>query len=242
LPPELYKSLAIFYDKIYHWKDYEKEAKILKKLVLKYRKSSGNLLLDVGCGTGEHIKFFSQLGFECAGVDSSKEMISVARAKLVGTKFIVGSMTDFDLDNRFDVVTCLFGAFGYLKTQPQIEKAVSNISRHLKAGGILIIEPWLTKKELSNDAIHLQTYEDTSLKIARVNSVRMKGNFTVIDDRYLIAEGEKGVSYLKDTNQLRFFDSKELEGVLEKEDLKLIGTTERLQPDRQLIISIKGGI
>jgi len=33
-----------------------------------------------------------------------------------------------------------------------------------------------------------------------------------------------------------------LEEVLEKENLKLIRTAERLHPDRQLVISIKGGI
>jgi len=239
LQPELYTSLARFYDRIYHWKDYEKEVQILKKLIQKYKQSSENLLLDVGCGTGEHVKYFSKMGFECVGVDSSKDMISVARAKkLVYTKFLVGSMTDFTFEDQFDVVTCLFGSFGYLKTHPQIKKAVRNFSRHLKAGGLLIIEPWLTKNQ-SKSANHLQIYEDSSLKIARVNSVWRKGNFTIIDDRYLIAEKDKGVSYLKDRNQLRLFDSKELNEILKKEDLDLINTAERLQPDRELVISIK---
>ncbi|MFI5419751.1 MAG: class I SAM-dependent DNA methyltransferase [Nitrososphaerales archaeon] len=238
MQPELYINLARFYDKIYHWKDYDKEVRILAKIIQKYKKSSGGLLLDVGCGTGEHIKHFSKMGFECVGLDSSKYMISVARAKLADTKFIIGSMTDFSLDSRYDIVTCLFGAFGYLKTHLQIEKAVHNFSRHLKTGGILIIEPWLTKKQFKT-AIHLQIYEDSSLKIARVNSTSTKGNFTVIDDRYLIAEKEKGVSYLKDYNELRFFDPKELKGILEKAELEPIGIKQRLEPDRELVISIK---
>ena len=239
MEPELYRSLARYYDKIYHWKDYEKEVKILKKFIQKYKKSSGNLLLDVGCGTGEHIKYFSLSGFHCVGVDSSKYMISVAKEKkLENAEFVVGSMSDFSLDSRFDVMTCLFSAFGYLKTFSQIKKAVHNFSRHIKTGGLLIIEPWITRNEFKN-ANHLQIYEDETLKIARVSSADVKGNFTMIDDRFLIAEKAKGVSYFRDVNQLRFFDSKEVGEILESESLEPIRIDERLQPDRELVISIK---
>ncbi|GAG89663.1 unnamed protein product, partial [marine sediment metagenome] len=54
----MYKKLAKYYDLIYHWKDYEKEAHSVKDLIKKYKKSDGNKLLDVGCGTGKHLEQF----------------------------------------------------------------------------------------------------------------------------------------------------------------------------------------
>jgi ubiquinone/menaquinone biosynthesis C-methylase UbiE len=237
-------SLARYYDKIYHWKNYEKEARTLEKLIRKYKKSSGNLLLDVGCGTGEHIRYFSEMGFESTGVDASKQMISAAKEKkLVATKFFVGNMTDFRIQSEFDAIICLFSSIGYLETRTQIKKAVHNFSKHLKCGGILIIEPWLTKSEYKpENAIHLQVYEDRSLKIARVSSGSMKGNFTVLDDNFLIAEKNRGVSYIRDRNKLRFFDSRELGGILESEGLVFTNVNEQLQSDRELVVAVKRDI
>lgn len=194
-------------------------------------------MLDAGCGTGEHIRYFSEMGFECMGVDVSKQMISAAKQKKLGAaKFVVGSMTDFRIDSKFDVITCLFSSIGYLETRVQIRKAAHNFSTHLKRGGILIIEPWLTK---SKGGLHLQVYEDESTKIARVSSGAMKGNFTVIDDNFLIAERRNEVFYVRDRNKLRFFDSNELDGILEKEDLESVKASKRLQSDRELVIAIK---
>ena len=46
----LYKTLAKYYDLIYTWKDYEKEAKVIKKLISKNKLSTGKQLLDVEQG------------------------------------------------------------------------------------------------------------------------------------------------------------------------------------------------
>ncbi len=43
----MYKKLAKYYDLIYHWKDYEKEAYSIKNLIKKY-KSLKRLTLRVG--------------------------------------------------------------------------------------------------------------------------------------------------------------------------------------------------
>jgi ubiquinone/menaquinone biosynthesis C-methylase UbiE len=237
--PELYQRLAKYYDKIYHWKDYKKEAKIIKGLIQTYKKTSRNLLLDVGCGTGEHIRHIKVEAFRCVGLDASKYMIAVERKKKIkGVKFLTADMTNFSLGMQFDVITCLFSSIGYLKSLEQIEKAVSNFARHLKAEGILLIEPWIKKSELKS-AIHLQTYEDASLKIARVTSVKTEGDFTILDDRYLIGEKNKGVSYLKDLHKLRFVNPEEMLNMVKKEGVDETFSNKKLLSDRGLFIGVK---
>ncbi|MEI8008852.1 MAG: hypothetical protein WCI00_05715 [bacterium] len=47
----IYRELAKYYDLIYSSKDYKKEADIIHKLITKYKKTNGNALLEVACGT-----------------------------------------------------------------------------------------------------------------------------------------------------------------------------------------------
>ena len=111
----MYKELAKYYDLIYHWKDYKAEAETIQNLIKKYKTSDGNNLLDVGCGTGMHIKYFRD-EFACTGIDINKEMVEVAKTKVEGVSFKQGDMVDFDLNIEFDVILCLFSSIGYVKT------------------------------------------------------------------------------------------------------------------------------
>ena len=109
----MYKELAKYYDLIYHWKDYEIECSTIKELIKKYKKPEGNLLLDVGCGTGMHIKYFKD-DFSCTGIDINSEMVEVAKSKVADVKFQQGDMINFSLKNSFDVILCLFSSIGYV--------------------------------------------------------------------------------------------------------------------------------
>jgi ubiquinone/menaquinone biosynthesis C-methylase UbiE len=53
----MYHKSARIYDAIYasHGKDYEAEAEKLHNLIQQYKKSPGITLLDVACGTGNHV-------------------------------------------------------------------------------------------------------------------------------------------------------------------------------------------
>jgi ubiquinone/menaquinone biosynthesis C-methylase UbiE len=52
----LYGTMAKYYDEIYHWKDYGKESLKIRKLITRYKRSTGRSLLDIACGTGKHVQ------------------------------------------------------------------------------------------------------------------------------------------------------------------------------------------
>src|SRR5436305_1539057 len=56
----MYRQLANYYDEIYYFKNYQKETDKIKTLIQRHKKSSGNKLLDVACGTGNHIQYLKQ--------------------------------------------------------------------------------------------------------------------------------------------------------------------------------------
>src|SRR5437879_4646051 len=93
------KSEAI-YDAVYSWKDYEREALRLRDLIASHKRSPGNALLDVACGTGGHIPHLRQT-FGIEGVDLDPGMLEVARARHQKIPFHHGDMVDFDLGRSF---------------------------------------------------------------------------------------------------------------------------------------------
>lgn len=66
--------MAKYYDLFYSSKSYEKEVSFLESLI-KDRKT----ILDVGCGTGIHIKLLSKKGYLVDGVDLNKEMLDIVK-------------------------------------------------------------------------------------------------------------------------------------------------------------------
>lgn len=215
----LYGELSKYYDLIYSFKDYKKEAVRIKALVSKYKKSEGKELLDVACGTGHHLNHLKE-EFSCTGVDTSKEILEIARKNNEGIAFEDADMTTMDLGKRFDVITCLFSSIGYVKTYSNLEKTIRNFAEHLKKGGAVLIEPWFTKSAYIPGSPHMETYDGKDIKIARLSVSRVKGNLSVIDMHYLVAERDEDVKYFLDRHELGLFEIDQTLKILEEAGLQ----------------------
>ena len=69
----------------------------------------GERVLDIGCGTGNHLIMFSKMGLDVSGVDASSQMLAKARARL-GHKsnFKIGMAEDLPFDdNEFDLAVLI---------------------------------------------------------------------------------------------------------------------------------------
>ena len=201
----MYKELAKYYDLIYSWKDYKKETEKLNQLIKKYKNSDGNKLLDVACGTGNHLEYFKE-NFSCTGIDLNEEMIDIAKSNISDVTFNQADMIDFNLDDTFDVILCLFSSIGYVKTYENLEKTIGNFFNHLKSGGILIIEPWFTKSAYTVGLPSMTTYDGDDIKIARLNTTKVKNNLSVMEMHYLIVKKDKDVKHFVDRHELGFFE------------------------------------
>ena len=77
-----FKTHAKYYDQIYlKRKDYRREAKTVKDIIKQLEEKRSETLLDVGCGTGEHLKYLSR-DFQCTGIDINRNMIKTAKNKV----------------------------------------------------------------------------------------------------------------------------------------------------------------
>jgi SAM-dependent methyltransferase len=208
--PAMYGELAPYYDRIYSGKDYDREARQLVRISRRFRGGLGTTLLDVGCGTGRHLERFRR-AFAVEGVDVSPAMLSVARRRLGrGVRLTRGDMRTFDLGRRFDVLVCLFSAIGYMTGRADRDRAIANFFRHVAPGGVALVEGWVRPSRWRGDSVSLLTYEDPGCKIARVSHAIRRGDSSVVELQYLIAEPGRAIRRASEVHRQALVEPKEM--------------------------------
>jgi ubiquinone/menaquinone biosynthesis C-methylase UbiE len=94
------------------------------------------LVLDIGCGTGDISNQVFLRGAKCIGLDISENMISKAKIKYPEIEFIVKDAVEMNYDEKFDGIISN-AALHWIK-QPQI--VIEAIFRALKKQGRFIAE------------------------------------------------------------------------------------------------------
>ncbi|MBY9003470.1 MAG: class I SAM-dependent methyltransferase [Candidatus Lokiarchaeota archaeon] len=234
----MYDNYAEIYDLIYEFLDYEKTAKKIKKLILKNKRTEVNTLLDIACGTGRHLHYLKK-DFKCTGVDISDQMLDVARKNYPDIRFIQADMIELDLKEKFDAIICLFSSIGYVKTYENLEKTIINFANHLKQGGVVIIEPWLTKSNAIAGLASMTTYESDDIKIARQCVTKIAGDITPFEMHYMIAKKNEDVIYFKDHHELGLFDTDKTIQMMEEAGIETKYLDKGLETERGLFIGVK---
>ncbi len=138
-----FSSLARVYDAIFadveydDWADFSLE--VLSELGW-FKRNSKTTLLDLACGTGNSILPYVQRGFLVAGADSSQEMLAVARAKLPNVQFYQQGFLELKLEQRFDLITCVFDSLNNLLELADLEQTLERIKAHLLPNGIFVFD------------------------------------------------------------------------------------------------------
>ncbi len=234
---KMWAELAPFYDVMYQWKDYRAEAERIHKLIQAHRMSSGNTLLDVACGTGGHTEFLREY-FDVTGIDLNRAMLKVARKKIPGVPLLCRDMASFGLKRRFDAVVCLFSSIAYVRTYRNLKQAIACFGRHLKPGGILVIEPFFRTETFLPGTIQAGTLEAEGVKISRHTVSRRRGNLAVLDFHFLLST-MKGVQYFRDTHELALFDRERFLEILSDAGLRTWYYEDGLMRERGLYVSLK---
>jgi SAM-dependent methyltransferase len=195
----VFSKSAHLYDAIYtSFKNYEREAEKVHAIIQE-RVPGAATLLDVACGTGLHLEQLNK-HYEVAGVDLDPGMLEMARQRLPGVPLTLGGMVDFDLGRTFDAVTCLFSSIGYLLSAELLQKGISNMARHVRPGGILLAEPWITPEHW--EPRHPGFVDRSDVKIARMSRIRRRGGLSTLVFHYLVGTND-AVDYFTEQHDSR---------------------------------------
>jgi SAM-dependent methyltransferase len=205
----MFSESAELYDAIHQtFKDYATEADRIAGLIREHHPSA-QAVLDVGCGTGEHLKHLRALGFEADGLDLDPRLLAVARRKVPMAQFFAGDMSDFDLSKRYDVVACLFSSIGYLQTISRVTSALRAFRRHLAPDGLVVVEPWFAPGVLRTGKGATRSAAAASLRIERSSYTSIRGNVSTLTFEYEIDDGQ-GVRHAKEVHELGLFTPREM--------------------------------
>lgn len=212
----MFSKTSQFYDKIYSFKNYAEEAQKIKTLIIKLHPKAKEVL-DVACGTGEHIKYLSK-DFAMDGIDLEPGLLEIAKEKNPSSSFFVADMKEFKLEKKYDVILCLFSSIGYLKKGEEVIEALKSFKNHLKPSGIMAIEPWFTPDVWKTGNPHLITVNETDLKICRMNISEVEGNISKLRFHYLIGD-HNSVEHVTEDHELALYTIDEMVGFFKRANL-----------------------
>ena len=198
---------AELYDAIYAFKNYARECEHLRTLI-DGTVPGARTVLDVACGTGEHARFLKE-HYAVDGVDINENYLRAARLKNPGGSYTHADMTDFDLDRVYDVVTCLFSAVGRVMTLERLERAIACMARHVRPGGALIVEPWITPDQWNPGNLFVHVGEIGAAKVCRMSLSSREGELSILLYHYLCGTPQ-GVEHYTERLELGLFTRDEM--------------------------------
>jgi SAM-dependent methyltransferase len=199
----MYRKVARIYDLLYTGsgiKDYRAESDALHALIQE-TSPGARTLLDVACGTGAHLEILRRW-YEVEGVDLSPEMLEVARLRLPGVPLRIADMRTLDLGKKFDAVTCLFSAIGYVTDPVEMRTAINRMADHVAPGGVMILDGWVRPSEW-NDMYRggPEVASDETTMVVRLSFSRRVGSITEMDLHHLVRDG-KGIEHFVEQHRL----------------------------------------
>ncbi|WP_367138575.1 class I SAM-dependent methyltransferase [Saccharothrix sp. HUAS TT1] len=101
---------------------------------------AGGRLLDLGSGSGSTLHALAEQGFEGVGVEVSGQFVDHAKSRANDReRYVNASFLEFDTDETFDVVSCLFATLNMVDPA-ELPGLLVKARQWLKPGGRLVLE------------------------------------------------------------------------------------------------------
>jgi len=219
----LYSQLVRYYE-LLEGRDWKSEVDLVASVL---DDNGCRSIVDLGCGTGYHVRSLARLGFVTTGVDISGQNVRFAKKKAaeegVDTHFVVGSYYEYHPAKSFDAALCLNWSIPV--KDGEVRRFLDNTFSLLRPGGLLIFD-YEKVSEIAWEDVGKPIFESWDLGnelVARVSVGQVASNVLSSRDIYVIypkhhqprlpdessryrAVGEgKDVQVYKDRSYVRFF-------------------------------------
>ena len=206
----------MYYDTIYKFRNYRKESNYIKKIIDLKKKDE---IIDVGCGTGNHIIHFAKSCLKIKGIDKSKDMIAIAKKKINHLKlqkkitFKICDLSKIKINQKFDKAIILFHTFSYINKDIDIKNFFKNISKSLKKDGKLVLDYWY-KPAVKRFGLKKKTkiINNNGIKVIRYTLPLKTKNKNLYNIEFNVKsfKKKKKIDDFKEIHKMRSFDLEEI--------------------------------
>lgn len=140
---QIYKH-PIYYEIAFSFINPKKQADLFEEFIRKFSKVRVKRVLDIGCGPSLQLRELAKRGYECLGLDLSKEMLAYLKRKAAEENLrietIRADMKNFRLRKKVDFAFSMMGTIGYMKSNKEFLKHLECVAKCLKRGSLYLIE------------------------------------------------------------------------------------------------------
>jgi SAM-dependent methyltransferase len=134
----------------------------LLELVERYPDPAATVVLDLGCAGGRNTELLARRGFQVHALDAALAMVERTRQRvapvlgpaLARERVVRGRMDDLSRypDGSFDLVVAL-GVHHSARTRVEWERAMDELARVLKPGGMLLFSQFSPETDLTGEGV-----------------------------------------------------------------------------------------
>ncbi|MCZ8228740.1 class I SAM-dependent methyltransferase [Flavobacterium sp.] len=229
---DLYNDkMASIYDAMYQtFINYTEEYNFYRSLLEKHHCQS---VLEIGSGTGNLAKFFSQNSFNYIGLDVSEDMIAIAQKRTPKSTFIHGDMREFTLENPVDSILITGRSTSYLISNEDVYYCFESIHQNLNHEGIFVFDfidanRYIPYTENHKNILHeancdgIIHYRDSNWKLTTSDNFLMEWTATY----YTLLNNEKEV-IAEDFSTVRVFTLNEIQLFLYMKGFEILEIIDR---------------
>lgn len=138
-----YTGFASVYDMFMDNVPYDEWTDYVVHLLNKYGVEKG-LVLELGCGTGSMTERLSSKGYDMIGIDSSEDMLAIAREKSIengnNILYLCQDMREFELYGTVAAVVSVCDSMNYILNEEDLLKVFRLVNNYLDPKGVFIFD------------------------------------------------------------------------------------------------------
>ena len=215
------REFAEIYDDLYE--ALESRKRTYSEVLNFFRSAKKGRVLDIGCGTGKLDEDLHGLGYEVLGIDSSADMIAVAKkAETKGLRFEPVSFQNFSASHTFDYLIVVFNVFGYFSPS-ELSSFFKKAAPMLGDGGFLIFDFWKNDETFEVKPFRINFVQTRKSSYLRVVRTKLKDQKVQI--RYIFFRLANPFQSFSETHTIETFSEKTMKSAAECEGFELTKET-----------------
>lgn len=213
----MYQAFATLYDTLNEEDFYQSWSMFLAP----YLKANSKVL-DLGCGNGRMLAHVVNNVQTVTGVDTSSEMLALAKEKLDGSRSQVLLYEDdmsvfFETEKAYDTIISTCDSLNYLPNIEQLEQTFSNVYKMLKADGTFLFD--MHNDKMFEEVFLNWSYGDADPAVSVIWNTFTDDNFLYEHELtfYQCFDKEKGVYQRSDElHQQYYYKHQQVKKLLEE--------------------------